>query len=140
MANITEIILTGSGADLLTEFETPILIKDDEYAEIGLKLFSFYDSIPNITKNVNNCLQIAVPGSTYQTVALSTGAYEITSTEREIVEWIKIKHPNLKKVDEEFKFEANSALLKAQFIFLNDYGFNFDVPCLIAKSLGFNPK
>ena len=99
MANITEIIVTGIGSDLLTEFETPIYVKDDEYAEIGLKSFSFYNSIPNITENVNNCLQIAVPGSGYKTVTLSTGAYKITSIEREMIEWIKIKNPNLKNVD-----------------------------------------
>ena len=137
---ITEIIVTGKGSDLLTQFETPIYIKDDEYAEIGMKSFSFYNSIPNITKDVNNCLQIAVPGSSYQNVALSTGAYEVSSIEREIIEWIKFKYPNLKDVDEQFKLEANSALLKAQFIFLNDYGFNFDVPNSIARTLGFNPK
>ena len=75
--NITEIIVTGKGSDLLTEFETPIYVKDDEYAEIGMKSFSFYNSIPNITKDVNNRLQIAVPGSSFQTLELSTGSYEI---------------------------------------------------------------
>ena len=138
--NITEIIVTGRGSDLLTEFETPIYVKDDEFAEIGLKSFSFYNSIPNITENVNNCLKIAVPGSDYQTVTLSTGSYEITSIEREIIEWIKIRHPQLKNVDQEFKLEANSALSKAQFIFLNDYGFSFDIHYSIAHTLGFSPN
>ena len=138
--NITEFIATGKGSDLLIEFATPIFIEDDEFAEIGLKSFSFYNSIPNVTSNVNNCLQISVPGTDYQTIHLPTGSYEINSIEKEIVEWIKVRFPKLKKVDEEFKLEANSALSKAQFIFLNDYGVNFDVPHSIAKTLGFNAQ
>ena len=135
--SITEIILKGKGSTLETEFQTPIYIKEGEKAEIGLKSFSFYNSIPNITQTVNNCIQLAVPGSNWQTVSLETGSYELSSVSRELVEWIKLKFPNLKDVDENFKLEGNEATSKAEFTFKEDYGFNMDTPHSIAKVLGF---
>ena len=139
-ACITEFILKGNGSTLQTEFAVPIYIKEEEIAEIGLKSFSFYNSIPNITQNENNCLQIAVPNHSWQTVNLPTGSYELSSIERELVEWIKVKFPTLKNVDENFKLEGNEALSKAEFTFLGDYGFKMDTPYSIAGLLGFDQK
>ena len=139
-AHITEFILRGKGSTLQTEFLTPIYIKDEEIAEIGLKLFSFYNSIPNITENKNNCLQIAVPNHSWQTVSLQTGSYELASIERELVEWIKVRFPTLKNVEQNFSLEPNDALGKAEFTFLADYGFNMDTPYSIASVLGFDKK
>ena len=139
-ARITEFILKGNGSSIQTQFEVPIYIKEEEIAEIGLKSFSFYNSIPNITQNKNNCLRIAVPNHSWQTVSLSTGSYELTSIQRELVEWVKVTFPSLKNVDENFKLEGNEALSKAEFTFLADYGFSMDTPHSIAGLLGFDQK
>ena len=137
---ITEIILKGRGSTLQTEFSVPLYIKEGEIAEIGLKSFCFYNSIPNITQNVNNAIQLAVPGHSWQTVHLSTGSYELKMISRELVEWIKVHFPHLKNIEDNFQLQGNDATSKAEFTFLDDYGFNMDTPYSIGPVLGFDVK
>lgn len=136
--NITEIIFRGRGSTLQTDFGEPLLVGDNQIAEIGLKSFAFYNSIPNVTKNVNNCIRLAVPGSGWETVSLETGSYELSSIAQELSSWIQLKYPHLKDVDENFKLRGNDATSKAEFTFKQDYGFNFDTPYTIAPLMGFN--
>ena len=58
-----EFIIRGKGTDISTSFCEPIIIPTDIYeAKIGLKGFVFYNSIPNVTQDVNNKISIKVPG------------------------------------------------------------------------------
>ena len=57
-----EFIIRGKGTDISTSFCEPIIIPTDIYeAKIGLKGFVCYNSIPNVTQDVNNKISIRVP-------------------------------------------------------------------------------
>ena len=134
-----ELIVTGRGSDIFTDYYEPIIIPTDDYeAKLGLKSFSTYNNIPNIEEGKNNGLKIRVPGSDYKVFNLDTGAYELSMIQVQIVEWIKLTHPKLKNVEENFKLIGNEATSKAEFIFKEDYGVDFNVQCSMCELLGFD--
>ena len=133
-----EFILKGKGSDISCDFNEPILIPTDKYeAKIGLKNFTTYNNIPNVESNVNNQLRIKIPGEEYQLFTLDTGAYELKAIYTQLCEWIGIKYPKLKKVEDDFKLLGNGATSKAEFIFKDTYGIDFNVEHSICELLGF---
>ena len=133
-----EFILKGEGSDVSCDFNEPILIPTDTYeAKLGLKNFATYNIIPNVELNVNNQLKIKVPGADYQIFALETGAYGLLVIYDQLKEWIEMKYPKLKKVEENFKLLGNDATSKAEFIFKDDYGIDFNVENSMCELLGF---
>ena len=123
-----ELILNGKGSDISVDFYEPIVIPTEEYeAKLGLKSFSTYNNIPNVENGRNNSLKIKVPGHDYRVFTLDTGAYELSIISTKIVEWIKLTYPKLEKVEENFKLTGNEATSKAEFVFMGDYGVDFDV-------------
>ena len=136
-----ELILKGKGSDISIDFYEPIVIPTEEFeAKLGLKSFSTYNNIPNIEEGRNNSLKIKVPGHDYKVFSLDTGAYELFLIEKQIVEWIKLTYPKLEKVDEDFKLSGNEATSKAEFIFKDDYGVDFNVRSSMHQLLGFNKE
>ena len=134
-----ELILNGKGSDISVDFYEPIVIPTDEYeAKLGLKSFSTYNNIPNVEKGRNNSLKIKVPGHDYKVFALDTGAYELSRINTQIIEWIKLTYPKLKKVEENFKLNGNEATSKAELIFKEDYGVDFNVQSSMNDILGFD--
>ena len=129
MDNLIEIIVKGKGSAISSDFLEPIIIPDDVYtAQIGLKSFATFNNIPNIVKGKNNQMKIRVPGSKrWHVFALETGACELKVITQQIIEWIMVKFPKLKKVKEDFQLIGNNATSKADFCFLDDYGVDFDV-------------
>ena len=133
-----ELILKGKGSDISIDFYEPIVIPTEEYeAKLGLKSFSTYNNIPNIEDGKNNALKIKVPGGDYKVFKLDTGAYELSIIGLQIVEWIKLTNPKLEKVEENFKLIGNEATSKAEFIFKDDYGVDFNVKNSMHSLLGF---
>ena len=55
----------------------------------------------------------------------------------QLKEWIEMKYPKLKKVEENFKLLGNDATSKAEFIFKDDYGIDFNVENSMCELLGF---
>ena len=74
-----------------------------------IALFASGTTYPLMTKNMNNCVRLAVPGSGWETVSLETGSYELSSIAQELSSWIQLKYPHLKDVDENFKLRGNDA-------------------------------
>ena len=132
-----EIIVTGRGSDVSNDFPEPILIPTDYEAKIGLKRFSTYNNIPNITKGVNNQLKIRVPGGKYSVFSLETGAYELEVIAEQMIEWIGMSNPKLQAKDK-FRLIGNNATSKADFYFLDDYGVDFNVDASMHVLLGFD--
>ena len=133
-----ELIVTGKGSDISIDFYEPIVIPTEEFeAKLGLKSFSTYNNIPNIEQDRNNKLKIKVPGHDYKVFSLDTGAYELFLIGKQIVEWIKLTYPKLEKVDDNFKLTGNEATSKAEFIFKDDYGVDFNVQGSMYDILGF---
>ena len=140
MDNLIEIIVKGKGSTISSDFREPIVVPyDTDNAQIGLKNFTTFNNIPNIVKGKNNQLKIKVPGSkTWHVFALETGAYELKVIAQQIIEWITVTYPELKKVKENFQLIGNNATSKADFCFLDDYGVDFDVSASIYDLLGFD--
>ena len=141
MDSLIEVMLKEKGSKISSDFHEPILIPQDVKAQIGMKNFATFNNIPNVVKDRNNQLKIKVPGSErWHVFSLDTGAYELKVIEQQIEEWIMVKFPKLKKVKEEFSLIGNNATSKADFVFLDDYGIDFDVKASMYKLLGFDEK
>ena len=137
-----EIVVTGRGSDISCDFYEPIDIPIEDFdARLGVKNFSMFNNIPNIETGRNNKLKIKVPGvKEYQVFSLPTGAYELFIIGEQITEWIELTYPNLENVREKFKLSGNDATSKAEFIFKDDYGVDFDVDCSMNELMGFHKK
>ena len=134
--HVTEFILKGNGSDISIDFHEPILIPSN--AKLGLKNFVTYNNIPNITENYNNQIRLRAPGKKeYETFSLETGAYELTSICTQIQEWFEEKHPNVTDVRDNFKLIGNEATSKAEFIFKDDFGVDFNVDKSLHQVLCF---
>lgn len=134
-----EFIIRGRGSDISNDFLEPITIPTETYeAKLGIKNFSTYNNIPNIEVGRNNQLKIKVPGDVdFKIFTLDTGAYELSIIAKQLVEWIEITYPHLKNVEENFKLIGNEATSKAEFLFKDDYGIDFNVEHSICRLLGF---
>lgn len=133
-----EFLLKGKGSDISSDFYEPIIIPTDTYeARLGLKSFATYNNIPNVELNRNNQLKIKVPGHDFEIFTFETGAYELRIIAKQLQEWIEIKYPKLKNVSEKFMLIGNDATSKAEFIFKDDYGVDFNVKNSIHNLLGF---
>ena len=143
MDSSIEIIVKGHGSDISCDFYEPIDIPVDEFdARLGLKYFSTFNNIPNIVAEKNNKLKIRVPDSdTWDIFTLPTGAYELYIIAEHMRDWIELKYPDLRKegdVEGSFKLIGNDATSKAEFIFKDDYGVDFDVDDSMCELLGFS--
>ena len=76
----------------------------------------------------------------YKIFSLPIGTYELVIIGEQITEWIELTYPDLKNVREKFMLTWNEATSKAEFIFKDEYGGNFDVECSMNKLLGFDKK
>ena len=133
-----ELIVKGRGSSISCDFDEPLNIPIELYsAQIGLKGFSTFNNIPNVVEGINNRLKIKVPGQDYKLFSLDTGAYELKVIAAQIQEWIEVTYPKLEKVDENFKLIGNNATSKAEFLFKDDYGIDFDVSNGMGSMLGF---
>jgi len=134
-----EFFVRGKGSDISNDFLEPIIIPIETHvAKLGLKNFATYNNIPNIEEKKNNQVKIKVPGrEKYELFSLETGAYELKIIAQQMVEWIEITFPHLKDVEDNFKLVGNEATSKAEFLFKDDYGIDFNVEHSICKLLGF---
>ena len=141
MDNHIEIIVRGKGSDIQSDFYELIHIPYETHeAKVGIKNFATFNNIPNIVEGVNNRCKIKVPGHEYRVFKLDTGAYELKVVARHMVEWIQVTYPKLEKVEEKFKLSGNNATSKAEFLFKDDYGIDFDIEGSIFDLLGFDKK
>ena len=132
-----EFIVKGLGSDISTDLYEPLHIKDGYEAKLGIKSFSTYNNVPNVESGRNNSLKIKVPGEDFRLFTLETGAYELPLIERQIQNWIAVSFPELKKVEETFRLFGNEATSKAEFVFKEGFGIDFNVPNSIHHLLGF---
>ena len=132
-----EFILKGEGSDLVVDFREPITIPAGYEAKLGLKGFVCYNNIPNITWDRNNSVLLKAPGKTYEICKLSTGAYELSYIYTHMRKFIETLYPNLKDVNENFVLLGDEATSKAEIIFKDNYGIDFNTENSIHEVLGF---
>ncbi len=133
-----EIILQGSGSDLSVCFHESIRIPANYEAKIGLKNFVTYNNMSNVDDTCNRIL-IKVPGSArYQILSFDKGAYEVDTLNAKMQAMIQQDHPDLEDVEKNFKLVGNEATQRAEFVFKEDYGVDFDTENSIHALLGFD--
>ena len=140
---IIQFIVSGSGSDIETVLPAPLKIPDEAIvSEIGLRSFSMYNAIPNVTLTNRNLLfKVPSSGGNWVKVAYPVGAYELKAVADYLYEWIEDRYPTIKKASEEFQIEANEATSKCVIVFKKDgYGINFDTENSIGPLLGWGAE
>lgn len=122
--------LTGSSSTLRTTLFPSLILQNTRAWEAALLDFTTYNSIPNITENVNNKLHCSTNqnGTDPKIVELNTGSYEIEDINRELKE--KLGKDNI-------TLTANNNQLKCEII--SKYYIDFSKEHSIGMVLGFPP-
>jgi hypothetical protein len=127
-------ILSGNASDFITSHDSVILDPNKKY-EAALLSLDTYNSIPNITENINNIFTYSTDdGSTWKTITLNTGAYELQAIDNEI------KRQMITNGDDKnaFNIAANISRLTSIVNIENpSYKIDFSVDNSIGKVLGF---
>lgn len=77
--------ITGESSSLRTTIFPTLNLKEDKEWEVALLDFSTYNSIPNVSENVNNRFHyLKQQGDEIKVIEFQTGAYEITDINREL--------------------------------------------------------
>ena len=139
---IIQFIVSASGSDIETVLPAPLKIPDEAIvSEIGLRSFSMYNSIPNVTTSNRNLLFKVPSSKNWVKVAYPVGAYEIDAVADYLYEWIQDRYPEIKKASDEFEVQANEATSKCVVVFKKDgYGINFDTDNSIGPLLGWGAE
>ena len=123
-------ILSGNTSDFVTCHNSVMLDPTKEY-EAALLSLDTYNSIPNVTKNKNNVLKYSTDdGTTWKTIALDTGAYELQAINSEI------KRQKIVNGDDESAINI-SKLTSIANIEKSRYKIDFGVSHSIGPVLGF---
>lgn len=121
--------LTGSSSTLRTTLFPSLLLQKERSWEAALLDFTTYNSIPNITENVNNKLHFykeKEDTKPHVVIELNTGSYEIEDINRELKEKVGADNIELK---------ANNNLLKCEIF--SKYFIDFSKDHSIGSVLGF---
>lgn len=122
--------LTGNSSNLRTTLFPSLLLQKSRAWEAALLDFTTYNSIPNITENVNNKLHCYKNKNDInpKVVELNTGSYEIEDINRELKD--KIGKDNI-------ELKANNNLLKCEIF--SKYYMDFSKDHSLGLVLGFPP-
>lgn len=106
----------------------PLRLRQDKEWEAALLDFATYNSIPNVTEDVNNKLHYmkSFNETTHDIVQLKTGSYEITDINRELKTLLGENNIELK---------ANNNTLRSEI--KSKYYIDFSQPGSIGEMLGF---
>ena len=127
-------ILSGNTSDFITCHDSLILDNTKKY-EAALLSFDTYNSIPNITANKNNIFKYSNDnGTTWKTITLNTGAYELQAMNDEIKRQIIVNGDD----ENAFSITANISRLTSIVNIENpSYKIDFSEDNSIGSILGF---
>jgi len=127
-------ILSGNTSSFVTCHNSVILDAKKEY-EAALLSLDIYNSIPNITESKNNIFKYSTDnGTTWKTITLNTGAYELAAINDEIKRQLIANGDD----DKAITLTANVSRLTSIVIIENlSYKVDFGVPNSIGSILGF---
>ena len=130
-----DVILSGRDTSLTATFTTSIEIKG-KWA-LALESISTYNSIPNMTSS-NNVFRYN-NGTTWKSLNLGTGSYEIEQLNTEIVRLMEDNGDyDLVNDVPYITLEANVSRLTSIIKLSNNYRVDFSVPNSIGPLLGFS--
>ncbi len=125
-------VLSSNTSDFTTDISPPLQLKSDRWV-VGLIDFASYNSIYNITAANNIFTYSSNNGSTWNTLTLAPGAYEITDINTTVQMIMSLVTTT--KID----ILANSTTLGSVIIVPTNYKVDFTVGNSIAATLGFDP-
>lgn len=127
-------ILSGNSSDFITVHDSLHLDPNKNY-EAALLSLDTYNSIPNIIENKNNTLKYSIDdGTTWKTIALNTGAYELQGINNEVKRQIIVNGDDESAIN----ITANISRLTAIVSIENPrYKIDFSVDNSIGSVLGF---
>ena len=114
----------------------PILqLKDDKNYKAALIGFSTYNSIQNVVKDENDQFKYSTDsGTTWKTITIHPGSYEILSLNREIKRQLSIPHSNESKLN----FEAETTVNRISLTLDDKHQVDFNIGRSLSNLLGFN--
>ena len=132
-------VLTGVGSEFTIRHNSIILDPNKNYEAALLSLDS-YNSIPNITKDMNNIFKYSNDnGVTWKVLELDTGSYEIEALSNEI-QRLMVINGDYDRINEEFYITITpntSKLTSIINITQSNYKVDFTVTNSFADLLGF---
>jgi len=134
------IVVTSSGTDWTTHLSLPLFLNPKRRYELALVNLEAYNSLPNITE-ANNHFVYSPNGTTWKTITLPEGSYELVQINTEIQrqleangDWKSSKNTHYITVG------ANPSTLRT-FIKIDSTAYQVDMASsTIRPTVGFNPQ
>src|SRR5271163_3333733 len=132
-------ILNGNTSDFTIKYSPPITLNQNKKYEAALLSLDLYNSFRNIT-NINNKFKYSTDSrSTWKTIAIDKGSYELTALNDEIQRQMIINN-DYDSVNNTFYITITANILRLTSIveITNPiYHIDFNVPSSIGQTLGF---
>ncbi len=127
-------ILSGNTSDFVTCHNSVMLDPTKNY-EAALLSLDTYNSMPNVTRNKNNMLKYSTDdGTTWKTIALDTGAYELQAINSEIKRQIIVNGDDESAINISANISKLTSIVKIE---NSRYKIDFGVSHSIGPILGF---
>ena len=127
-------ILSGNTSDFVTCHNSVMLDPTKNY-EAALLSLDTYNSIPNVTRNKSNVLKYSTDdGTTWKTIALDTGAYELQAINSEIKRQIIVNGDDESAINISANISKLTSIVKIE---NSRYKIDFGASHSIGPILGF---
>lgn len=136
----TLVTLSSKSTDFTTQFPNPIQLEKNKSYEAALLSLETWNSIPNITNENNNFTYSTDNGTTWKSIKLRKGAYEIMEINDEIQRQMIVSEDY--NTQNESMYITISTFTLSSVIEINhpSYKINFDVENSIGPLLGWNTE
>ena len=127
-------ILSGNTSDFVT-YHNSVMLDPTQNYEAALLSLDTYNSMPNVTRNKNNMLKYSTDdGTTWKTIALDTGAYELQAINSEIKRQIIVNGDDESAINISANISKLTSIVKIE---NSRYKIDFGVSHSIGPILGF---
>lgn len=134
------ITLSSRSTDFTTHFPTPILLNKNKRYEAAFLSLETWNSIPNITNKNNNFTYSVDNGTTWKSIKLRKGAYEIDQINDEIQRQMIVSRDYNDTTESVYINISTFTLLCIIEISNPTYKIKFDVENSIGPLLGWNKE
>lgn len=123
--------ITGSGSSIITTYDQPIKLNPKRQYELALLNLETYYSFPNIDKTNNRLNYRKDKNSSWETVEIPVGCYEINAINASIVQQVGSK---------DIRVEADVNTQQCVLCIKGTFEVDFNIPNSLRVSLGFDAK
>ncbi len=123
--------ITGAGSSIITTYDQPIKLNPKRQYELALLNLETYYSFPNIDKTNNRLNYRKDKNSSWETVEIPVGCYEINAINASIVQQVGSK---------DIRVEADVNTQQCVLCIKGTFEVDFNIPNSLRVSLGFDAK